>query len=287
MTKPKMHAVLRGVAGVLAIFAGTALAAFALVSLLKPKHMMPGGIATLSAMIADVTPLSIGTLMVLFNIPVFLLGLKINRSFIWKSAIGALSYSFFADFFSSLPTADYDPILHAVFGGILIGAGLGIVLLAGGSSGGTDILGIVLHKKIPQIKMGRAILIFDIIIITVQSVVYKSIESGMFAAVAMFLSSRVIDYMAEGFVQSCKTAYIISQSYEQISEEIIGKLGRGVTALSGNGMYTGDEKKVLLCTFDIKQLPSLKKIISGIDPNAFVFFFDAREVSGNGFGLPD
>ena len=285
MAKPKIRAVLNEAASVAAIFAGTAVAAFALVSLLQPKHMMPGGIATISAMISDVTPLSIGVLMILFNVPIFLLGLKINRSFLWKSLIGALAYSFFADIFSSLPKADYDPVLHAVFGGTLMGTGLGLVLLAGGSSGGTDILGIVLHRKMPSIKTGRAILIFDLAIIVIQSLVYRSIESGMFAAVAMFLSSKVIDYMAEGFVQSCKTVYIISQSYEKISSEIMEKLGRGVTALDGSGMYTGDEKKVLLCTFDIKQLPMLKRIISGIDSGAFVFFSDAKEVSGNGFNL--
>ena len=283
MAKPKINAVLREAASVIVIIFGTALTAFALMCLLKPKHMMPGGIATLSAMIADITPISIGVWMILFNVPVFLLGFKIKRSFFIKSLVGTLAYSAFANVFSVIPTANYDPILHAVFGGVFMGTGLGLVLLAGGSTGGTDIFGIVLHRKMPQIKTGRAILIFDIIIITVQSLVYKSVEAGMFAAVAMFLSSKVIDYMAEGFVQSCKTVYIISQKYTQISSEIMANLGRGVTALEGSGMYTGDEKKVLLCTFDIKQLPMLKRIIASIDSNAFVFFSDAKEVSGNGF----
>lgn len=278
-----LSGVKRSVVNIALILVGSFLAAFSLVVLLNPAQMAPGGIGAISAMLSSVLPLSIGVIFLILNIPLFLMGLKMDREFFVKSLIGAVGYSLFADVALLIPVPEYDHVLHSVFGGAVMGFGFGLVLYAGGSSGGTDILGWMLHKKAPRIKIGMGILIFDLTIITAQAIIYKSIESAMYAALALFIASRIIDLVVEGSAERCKSAYIISDEYEIIASEIMQQLGRGVTAINAGGMYTGREKKVLLCILSNKQLPRLKRIVADIDSDAFLFFNDAREVFGEGF----
>lgn len=267
-----------------AIAFGTAISSFALDVFLRYTHIAPGGISALSVMINDAVPaLSVGAIMALINLPLFLTSFKMNKDFFIKSIFGAVCYSVFVDIFAELPGLTDDLIIAAIFGGALMGLGFGIVFFVGGSSGGTDIAGWLIKRRFPNLRLSRAILILDVVVITLQGIVYGDITLCMYAAIAMFLSARVIDYVLEGSVVQGKTAYIISEKTEEISKRIIIELHRGVTALNGTGMYTGEEKKVLLTTVYRKQLPVLKKIIKEIDPTAFVIFTDVREVLGEGF----
>lgn len=267
-----------------AIAFGTAISSFALDVFLRYTHIAPGGISALSVMINDAVPaLSVGAIMALINLPLFLTSFKMNKDFFIKSIFGAVCYSVFVDIFAELPGLTDDLIIAAIFGGALMGLGFGIVFFVGGSSGGTDIAGWLIKRRFPNLRLSRAILILDVVVITLQGIVYGDITLCMYAAIAMFLSARVIDYVLEGSVVQGKTAYIISEKTEEISKRIIIELHRGVTALNGTGMYTGEEKKVMLTTVYRKQLPVLKKIIKGIDPTAFVIFTDVREVLGEGF----
>lgn len=267
-----------------AIAFGTAISSYALDVFLRYTHIAPGGISALSVMINDAVPaLSVGAIMALINLPLFLTSFKMNKDFFIKSIFGAACYSVFVDIFAELPGLTDDLIIAAIFGGALMGLGFGIVFFVGGSSGGTDIAGWLIKRRFPNLRLSRAILILDVVVITLQGIVYGDITLCMYAAIAMFLSARVIDYVLEGSVVQGKTAYIISEKTEEISKRIIIELHRGVTALNGTGMYTGEEKKVLLTTVYRKQLPVLKKIIKEIDPTAFVIFTDVREVLGEGF----
>ncbi len=267
-----------------AIAFGTAISSFALDVFLRYTHIAPGGISALSVMINDAVPaLSVGAIMALINLPLFLTSFKMNKDFFIKSIFGAVCYSVFVDIFAELPGLTDDLIIAAIFGGALMGLGFGIVFFVGGSSGGTDIAGWLIKRRFPNLRLSRAILILDVVVITLQGIVYGDITLCMYAAIAMFLSARVIDYVLEGSVVQGKTAYIISKKTEEISKRIIVELHRGVTVLNGTGMYTGEEKKVLLTTVYRKQLPVLKKIIKEIDPTAFVIFTDVREVLGEGF----
>ena len=267
-----------------AIALGTAISSYALDVFLRYTHIAPGGISALSVMINDAVPaLSVGAIMALINLPLFLTSFKMNKDFFIKSIFGAACYSVFVDIFAELPGLTDDLIIAAVFGGALMGLGFGIVFFVGGSSGGTDIAGWLIKRRFPNLRLSRAILILDVVVITLQGIVYGDITLCMYAAIAMFLAARVIDYVLEGSVVQGKTAYIISEKTEEISKRIIIELHRGVTALNGTGMYTGEEKKVMLTTVYRKQLPVLKKIIKEIDPTAFVIFTDVREVLGEGF----
>ena len=267
-----------------AIALGTAISSYALDVFLRYTHIAPGGISALSVMINDAVPaLSVGAIMALINLPLFLTSFKMNKDFFVKSIFGAVCFSVFIDVFAELPGLTDDLIIAAVFGGALMGLGFGIVFFVGGSSGGTDIAGWLIKRRFPNLRLSRAILILDVVVITLQGIVYGDITLCMYAAIAMFLSARVIDYVLEGSVVQGKTAYIISKKTEEISKRIIVELHRGVTVLNGTGMYTGEEKKVMLTTVYRKQLPVLKKIIKEIDPTAFVIFTDVREVLGEGF----
>lgn len=263
---------------------GTAIASFGLDVFLRDAHIAPGGVSAISIMLNHAIPaLSVGSIIALINLPLFLASFKMNKTFFVKSIYGAVCFSVFVDVFANIPGIKEDLIIAAIFGGALMGLGLGIVFFTGGSTGGTDIAGWLMKRKFIDLKLGRAILVLDIIIITIQGIVYGNILLCLYAAIAMYISAKVIDNVMEGFVIQCKTAYIITKNTEELSRKIIEDLGRGVTALNGTGMYTGEERKVCLTTVYRKQLPTLKKIIKEIDPAAFVIFTDVREVLGEGF----
>ena len=268
------------------ILLGALLASFALDFFLLPYHIAPGGITSVSAMLNSALPLSVGIWYALINIPLFLAGLRLDREFFVKSLLGMAMNTVFIDLLANVDSAIFgigeDPLLCAVFGGILLGAGYGLVLYAGGSSGGTDIAGWLIRRKNPTIKLGRAILCFDLVIIAVQSMVYGSIKLSLYALIGMFLCSRMIDMISEGG-RAAKVTFIISEKSAEIAARIMKETGRGVTLMRGTGMYTGMGRDVLLCTMFRYNMQHIKKIIREIDPRAFLIVSDAREVSGEGF----
>jgi uncharacterized membrane-anchored protein YitT (DUF2179 family) len=269
---------------ILMIVVGTAVTAIGLDMLLIPMHIAPGGIATIASIINDFTPISKGVSIFVINIPLFLMSLKMNKSFFFKSLFGMIMFSVFIDLFTHIPKVTNDLFISAIFGGILSGTGFGIVFLSGGSSGGTDIAGWLLQRVFPNLKLGKSILIFDLVIIVIQGLIYGDITLSLYAGVALFTSAKMIDNIIDG-INFAKTAYIISNNPEEISRAVIKELGRGLTLLKGKGMYTGEERSVLLCTVHTRQMPRLKKILKEVDPTAFVMLTDAKEVIGEGFGV--
>ncbi len=268
------------------IVVGAFLASFALDFFLLPYHIAPGGITSASAMLNSALPLSVGIWYAIINVPLFLAGLRLDREFFVKSLLGTSLCTIFIDLLANLDSSvlgiGEDPLLCAIFGGIILGTGYGLVLYAGGSSGGTDIAGWLIRRKHPTIKLGRAILCFDLVIIAVQSFVYGSIHLSLYALIGMFLCSRMIDTLSEGG-QAAKVTFIITDQSDAIAARIMEETGRGVTLLRGTGMYTGVGRNVLLCTMYRYNMAHIKKIIREIDPRAFVILSDAREVSGEGF----
>ncbi len=269
------------------IFLGAFSASFALNFFLLPHHIAPGGVTSLADMLSSAVPLSVGTWYAIINVPLFIMGLRvIGREFFVKSIIGMIANAVLIDLVGKIDPAILgigdDLIISAIFGGFFIGLGYGLVLRAGGSSGGTDIVGWLIKYKNPTLQLGRAILICDLVIIAAQSVVYGNIKLSLYAVIAMFISSRMVDVLNEGGMAT-KFTYIISDKGDAISERIMRETGRGVTKLDGTGMFTNQSRTVLLCTMYRHDMPQIKKIIRDIDPGAFVVISDAREVSGEGF----
>lgn len=290
---------------ILYLLVGSLVSAFAVNIFYVPVRLTMGGVSGIVSIIYQLTGqgafLSFGVLFILLNIPLLVLGkLVINSRFVAKSVVGTLVYSFmidatekvFGDWYvqyidKPLATGGADPLIYCLFGGVLYGIGLGLVFRAGYTTGGTDILAMVIFKKFPRFSVGQFILILDATIVLSSAIAYRKEEGpailmAMYSFIAMYLTTKAIDILLEGF-EYCRTAYIISDRSEEIASRIMTELGRGVTSLQGQGMYTGLHKNVLMCVLSKKQVPTIKQIVSSIDPGAFVIVLEAREVLGQGF----
>jgi uncharacterized membrane-anchored protein YitT (DUF2179 family) len=182
-----------------------------------------------------------------------------------------------------LPAVEVEPLLAALYGGLLAGAGLGLVFLRGASTGGSDIAVRLVQLRCRSLSMGRVMLLFDLITVALTGIAYKDLNNALYSAVALYVSSIVLDAVIYGLDYS-QVALIISDRYLEIVAAIDEKLGRGATLLHGSGAYTGTEKQVVLVALKKKQLPQLKEAIAEIDRNAFVIVQDAHQVQGEGFG---
>lgn len=226
----------------------------------------------------------IGTVVIILNIPLFLLGWKFIGGHLLITSLFAMFVSSIAiDLLTLLYTFHpMDPMLAAVFGGLLMGLSLGMVFLQGATTGGTDLIARLLKLKFGWLPMGRLLMITDLVVIVAVAVAFQSLPSALYGLVALYISSIVMDMVLYG-LDNAKVAYVISDKPKEITDGIISVLERGVTVLHGEGAYTGAEKKVLMCAFKQRQIVTLKRTVKEIDPAAFVIVCDAHEVLGDGF----
>ena len=250
---------------------------------LSPLKISPGGITGISAAINYLTAFPTGTLMLILNIPIILFGfLRFGKMFIVKSAIAVMLSSLFIDVIHNLYTPTFsDVMLGSVFGGALIGAGLGTVMLVGASTGGIDILVKTLNIKF-NISMGRAFLLIDGAVILFAAIVYRDFESALYSVIAVFVSSKVVDLILCGSLDS-KAVFIITDNEEEIKKAITEKVDRGVTILPAFGGYTGRKNNILLCIARNNEINTVRKLVILLDSNAFFFIVNAGDVIGKGF----
>ncbi len=243
----------------------------------------PGGISGVSTVIHYLTGIRVSTLILLLNAPLFILGFLIfDKGFLVKSIYGTIASSLATEVMTFMPSLTEDILLASVFGGAIMGAGLAFVLKARGSTGGTDILVLVLRRFLPKLSVGQLFLLIDGIIILIAGAFFRSFETILYSGIALFVTSRVTDVILEG-LKFARLVYIISEKNEQITREIYSKMNRGVTGLNSFSMYTGKSGRILMCAIRRHEIPSLKDIVKEIDENAFVIIADAKEVMGNGF----
>ena len=267
----------------LTVIAGTIFAAIALDVFLAPSDIAPGGLSGLSVVLNHLTRLPIGIWILILNVPVIIWGLMhFNKQYMVYSLIGMFLLSLFVEVFSFLPKITEDILLSAVYGGGLMGLGIGLVFGSGWTTGGTDIVAQILKKKFPAVSVGKFVLIIDTFVIAVAGITFGKWEVLLYSAIALYISSFIIDIIAEGG-NAAKVAYIISKQQKEIATAISQRLDRGTTLLHGWSFYSGEEKTVLLCVVRKYEVPQLKSIIKETDKGAFVIVSDAREVLGNGF----
>lgn len=251
-----------------------------------PNHISFGGITGVAQIINNYSPqLTIGLLVILLNLPLFLLGWRLLGGHLLVSSLFAMAVSsVFIDllnyFFSPVPPME--PILAALCGGALVGASLGLILAQGATTGGTDLIARLLKLKIAWLPMGKLLMAIDLVVIVSVALVFRSVESALYGLVGLFVSSMVIDKVLYG-MDTAKVAYIISESPEQIIQAIVHDMDRGVTILKGQGGYSGADKNILMCAFKQRQIVTLKQTVKEIDPAAFLIVCDAHEVLGDGF----
>lgn len=265
-------------------FVGSVLFALAVNIFTAPNEIAPGGVTGLATMLNSITGLKIGTLSFLINIPLIILGLCfLGKKFILKTFRTLIVLTIVLDVSEMfLPTYTDNMILASIFGGVLLGAGLGVIFMRGSTTGGTDILGRVLLLKFPHIPLGKLLMVVDCIVITFAGFYYGSLEAALYALVSIYATERALDEVLYGR-GSGRIVYIISDKYEEIADYIMNTLERGVTYLNGEGGYTGENKHVIVCALPDIEFSKLKKQILGIDPLAFLMVAPSSHIIGEGF----
>ncbi len=268
----------------LLFIAGSALYSLSVNVFTLPNHIAPGGLTGVGTLINYLSGFPVGASVILMNIPLFFFGVKIlGREFFFKTVAATLLSSVLIDIGSTfLPGYSGDHILAAIYGGVLSGAGMSLIFIRGGTTGGTDILAKLIKHAFPHLSIGHIILALDAIILIGAAVVYKSIDSSLYAIIVIFVSTTIIDRSIYG-VGSGKVIYIFSKKSEQIASQITEQLKRGATLLKTTGAYSGDDRKVVMCALRRHEVFSLKKIVLDIDPTAFVIVGDVGQVMGKGF----
>ncbi len=269
---------------VLKILVGSAMFALAFTLFLDPNALNAGGVSGIAQVLVHLTKLgSVGMLTALINMPLFALGgLKIGKKFFVGSALGMLSSSVLLDAFTLLPTPRVEPLLAAIYGGVLCGLGLGIVFSAGASTGGSDIVVRLLKRRLNHVPIGTINICFDAAVITLTGLAFQDVTKALYSGIAIFLTGQVIDAVVYRFDYS-KVALIISPEHEKIADVISRELDRGATYLSGQGSYSRRDVKVVLTAVKKHQVTDLKRIVSEIDPSAFIIVQEAHQVLGDGF----
>ncbi len=273
----------------LLIVAGTAIMAVSLQFFLDPDGMVPGGFTGIAIIVKEVTsglipggiPLWVTNL--LLNVPMIPIVLKIKGwDFAKRTVAGSLLLSFWLAVIPYVKLFEQpDLFLTSVFGGVSMGIGIGLVFLGKGTTGGTDMCGAILQHFFPHISLPKLMQLLDIIITAVGIFVF-GVRIALYSIVVVYLTAKVSDRIMEGST-SAKMLYIISDQSKTIADEILNKLGRGVTGLCGYGMYTNQDKTILICVISPREIARIKDLVLEIDNKAFVIVNDSREVLGEGF----
>jgi uncharacterized membrane-anchored protein YitT (DUF2179 family) len=267
----------------LGIGLGCLMTAVGLIIFLVPNKIAAGGVSGLATLIYYLTGFPVGTAMLLFNIPLFIIGVKVlGRHMGFRTLFGIVILSVGTDLLGPFfPVLTHDPLLASLYGGAVCGVGMGLVFKFRGTTGGTDLVASLLHRFFPTISIGQGLLIVDAFVIALAGLVFSA-ELALYAVVALFISSKVIDLIQEGF-NLAKALFIISDHADEICVDILEKMGRGVTTLCGKGGYTGQPKNVLLVVVSRTEVAEVKALTLGRDPRAFVILTDVHEVMGEGF----
>lgn len=262
---------------------GCVLAGFSLSCFLASNDIIAGGVSGVATIINHFLKIPIGVMIILINVPIFIWGIiKFGKSLGVATLYATIALSFFTDLFSAVGTLTKDMLLASVFGGLIAGVGYGMVFYSNATTGGVDIIANIIRSKYRHLPIGKIILTVDLVIILFAMYVYRNINIGLYSIISLWLTAYVLDMILEGF-NFAKLALIISDNYAEIAKLINTKLDRGATFLNGQGTYTNNEKKVIMCTIKEKEIPMLKDIIKSVDDDSFVLITDAREVLGKGF----
>ena len=293
----------REIKNFLLLILGCFLAAAAINIIYIPTNISMGGVSGLATILYILTGkgdfLSLGTYSVLLNIPILLIGWKFyGFRMVSRSLIGTVMYSLMINFTAWFMDDWYakiiepldnqpDHLIFAIFGGVLFGLGLGIIFRGHYTTGGSDILAVIATKHVDNMTVGQFLFYFDVVVIALSVITHGFIDrpniiSAMYAFISLFLTGKTTDMVLVGGGSS-RACYVISDHAEEIAEKVLTEMERGVTALHGKGMYTREDKDVLLIVMSNREVPDLKKITYSVDESAFIIVTDVKDVSGEGF----
>lgn len=269
---------------------GALMYAVAVSLFVNPLKFVAGGVTGLGILINYLVPvISTGTFVFVANIPLFIISWKkFGFKFIARTVFATALVSVFIDILADLGEkynwffSGDEKLVGTIFGGIIAGAGLGIVFLGGATTGGLDILARLLRLKFPHLSVGRLILICDFAVVLLSGIVYRSVESILYSIIIIFLSSLAVDHIVAGRSHS-KLLFILTDSYEEVTKDIIAICGRGVSVIPAQGGYTGQDKKLLMCVVRTHEVSRVRKVVAKYDEKPFIIITDSSEVLGQGF----
>lgn len=251
-----------------------------------PNRIAPGGITGVSTMINYLSHWPIGMTSLLLNIPIFIWAImEIGYKLVGKTIVATVFVSISIDLVGRiLPTYTGEKMLAALFGGLIEGVGLSLVFMRGGTTGGTDLVARLLGRRLRHLSMGKLMLGVDLMVVLSSAFVYHSIESALYAVITIFVSTRLIDAILYGTdTGTGKLLFIMSVKNDEIEQDILTDMDRGVTVLKSRGAYSGREGEVLLCAVRRYEVVKVKDIVRSHDHDAFMIIGDAGEISGEGF----
>ena len=266
---------------------GSIITALGLNLFLIPNSIAAGGASGLGTVLHIVWGVPVSIVIPIINGILFILGFKhLGKSTIVKTLYSTLVLSLSLEVTSFLTPLTSELLLSAIYGGLLLGVGTGLTVANGGSTGGSDLAAIIIHKYVGRFTVARLILLLDLAVIVLSAIVLSDYEIMLYAAIALYTASITADAIIEG-VNFSVLAFVITKKPEKVSAEIMDRIKRGITSLSGKGMYTKSELSVLLCAVRKTQFSKFKNVVRDTDENAFIILTDAREVFGNGFHIND
>ncbi len=271
---------------VLLILSGTFIMAVGYVYFISPYKLVPGGIYGVAIMLHHLFEFQTGITALAIEIPLTILGIKIlGPKFGWKTVLGLILMAFFVDFLSYFqgdePFVENDALLSAIFGGVFIGVGLGLVFKSKAASGGTDIIAMMLNKY-TKIPLGQLMIYVDSIIVVVSLLAFQDWKIPLYSWITIYITGKAVDIVLQGATVE-KAFFIISDKHDEIRRKILQDIERGGTIFNGHGMYSSDEKKIIYTIVNRREAEILKEYIYSIDPKAFISIMSTQENLGKGF----
>lgn len=251
---------------------------------ISANEISPGGFTGIATLFDYLFNVPSGIMLLILNIPIIIIGfIKMGGRFIIKTSLVTFMVSVCLEITDAVfPAMKFDKILAALFGGIMMGTGLGLILLKGATTGGVDIIAKLINRRFPHFTVGRLILLIDCAVILVAAAVYRNIESALYSAVVIYMCSHFMDIILYG-ADKGRIIYVVTSKPQQISEDISRNMRRGVTHIDVRGGYTGDARIMLMCTVRVSEVAEIYSIIDRHDPSAFTVVSEAGEIIGEGF----
>lgn len=279
---PKRNAKLMMCEKYILLFIGSIITAVGLEIFLVPNQIIDGGIIGISIMVSHLTGIPLSIWVIILNLPFLYLGyMQIGKTFTISTLFSLVSLAYWLTFFHPIPELTHDLFLAAVFGGIIVGIGVGIIIRNGGSLDGTEIVAIIMDKR-SGFSVGEIVMFFNLFILSSAGLIF-SWDKAMYSLIAYFVAFKAIDVTIEG-LEETKGVMIVSDNPDEIADALMARLGRGVTVLHGEGGYTGEPKKVLYSVITRLEIAKLKSIVNEKDENAFVTFHEVRDCMGGRIG---
>lgn len=266
---------------ILMMIVGCFLMALSINLFLEPHNIAPGGVTGLAIVINSIINIPVWLINLIFNIPLFLFAIKLLKNDVVKTLLGIILLTVFLKIINVSPVTN-DVLLSAIFGGIIMGVSMGLIFRVNGSTGGTDLLALLINHLFPSMNPPKLTGIADAVVVVLSGLITLHIEVALYSAIALYISVKVSDMIVEG-VHTSATFMIVSDKYEEIGQVVTATMNRSATVINGKGFYTKEDKNILMVAVTKREIVSFKRMIKGIDPNCFIMVLSNHETLGEGF----